>query len=79
MVGSNQNNFYQRAAAGQMIAVLSGHPILGILFMLPTMSFSRSQRAVMIYVLVMMQFYGQMLFWGTSNEDGGTMVALPLG
>ena len=53
MVGK-ETSFWQRSAAAQLIAVLSGHPILGLFFLLPTEQFSRTQKAMMIYIMVLM-------------------------
>jgi hypothetical protein len=53
MVGK-ETSFWQRSAAAGIITILSDHPILGLFFLLPTSEFSRTQKAMMIYIMVLM-------------------------
>ena len=65
--------WFRRVMMAQLIALLAGHPILGLFFLLPSSRFTRAMVAMMVYVMLLLQFYGQLLFWGTGNE--GPLVA----
>jgi len=64
--------FVRRVLLLQIAAILLGHPILGIFLFLPASSFTRAQLTMIAYVVLLFQFYCQLLFWGTGND--GTFV-----
>jgi len=70
LLGSNnrQQSWVRRALMIQMALFLAGHPVVGLFLALPGSHFSRAQKAVIVYLLLLLQFYGQLLFWGAGNE-----------
>eukprot|EP00966_Prymnesium_polylepis_P039479 916171-Prymnesium_polylepis.1 len=58
----------------QFIVIIVQHPILAIFFVLPSSSYTRAMKAMIVYVMLLLQFYGQMLFWGTGNEGKFVMI-----
>ena len=64
----------RRVIAAQLIMVVSEHPIMALFFMLPGFRFSHVQKLLMIYVMLFLQFWGLLLFYGTGNEGPFVMV-----
>ena len=58
----------------QLVVLLVSHPILSAFFHLPASRYTRQQKVMIIYIMVLIQFYGQLLFWGTDNESPFAMV-----
>eukprot|EP00966_Prymnesium_polylepis_P187840 4354721-Prymnesium_polylepis.1 len=53
----------------QVAAVFATHPIFAAFVRLPTTKLSREQAVMIMYIVLLVKFYGQLLFWGTGHKD----------